>query len=204
MAAPKKRKKAPTAQAELPQPEPKSVNITSAGIRQAQESRTNMSTDKTAAAKESEALLTWVSERYGGNAAELCKVDTGFQKLFQTKFKDSAEEEESFRVLVGKIGVGRCKVLLKEIADGSAEETTAPSTTSTGAKKPGRKASGNAEEIMERVHAFLKKNPGAARAGVLDALGISAGQWTTSINALVTGKRVTQSGNRKSATYTAK
>ena len=84
-------------------------------------------------------------------------------------------------------------------ASNRAEST--PSRVGTNGVSSPRSSSDDAELLSDVKQAIASSGDGASKADVIDATGITAGQWTKAIKALLAEGVVTQTGQRRGARY---
>ena len=84
---------------------------------------------------------------------------------------------------------------------GSRRAASSRPEASNGATEPGKRGSAGGEVLDKVKEAIAQNGDGASKAEVLEATGISAGQWNAAIKALVADGVVVQTGERRGARY---
>ena len=87
-------------------------------------------------------------------------------------------------------------------AKATRKRTVSTPAPATGTASRGRLAAAANRQLLDKVKDAIAANgDGASRADVLEATGITSGQWNTSIKALLADGSVTQTGERRAARY---
>jgi len=84
---------------------------------------------------------------------------------------------------------------------GSRRAASSRPEASNGAPEPGKRGSAGGEVLDKVKEAIAQNGDGASKAEVLEATGISAGQWNAAIKALLADGVVVQTGERRGARY---